>query len=227
MAEQEKRRAIQCPDCEKAVMSKVIGEQILNIDPPEHIVKRTFVVCDDCDQAMLLTEIGEYIQVGPDDWVDDWAEPVFLYPTREKSFGSEVPVNVRRTYAEALICLSAGAYTAATIMGRRTLEIVCSELGEKGKNTNLYTKIKNLTQQKKFSGRVAEWADGLREVGNFAAHDPDQEFNKSQATLVIDFTEALIENCFVLEEKFQNFESYTKALKTGKKPTRRSRSAST
>lgn len=224
LANKSERRAVQCPKCEKAVMAKIIGEETQSIEPPDYIIKRTFVVCDVCSQPMLLRENGELLPDIEGDWDEYWEEPILLYPSREKNFGSAVPRNVRNTYAEALTCLSAGAYTAATIMARRTLEIVCSELGEDDRRTNLYTKIKNLSRSRKFSGRVSQWADGLRKVGNFAAHDPDQTFTKSQATLVVDFAEALIENCFVLEEKFRNFEQYTQSLKN-KKPTTRSRSA--
>ncbi len=201
-----------CSSCEKAVLAKVIGKEIIEEDLPDYMLQCKLLMCEECRQVILLQETGEFVQVGLDEWDEVWNEPVFLYPTREKYFGPSVPENVIRTYSEAVRCLTAGANTAATIMGRRTLEIVCNELGETG-NKNLFKKIENLSKQGAFSGRVAEWADRLRDVGNFAAHGPNTTFSKNQARLVIDFTEALIEHSFVLEEKFKKFDAYSKSLK--------------
>jgi len=213
LADQVEKEAVHCTRCEKAVLAKVVGRQTIAKDLPDYILRCTFLVCEQCKQVMLLQETGEIVQVGYDDWEESWGEPVYLYPSRERFFGSSVPDNVIRTYSEAIRCLSAGAHTAATIMGRRTLEIVCNELGETGRK-DLFKKIESLSAQGTFSGKVAEWADRLRDVGNFAAHDPKTTFTKNQARLVIDFTEALIEHCFVLEEKFQKFDAYSKSLKT-------------
>ena len=214
------KEAIHCPRCEKAVMARVVGREIVYEDLPDTIIRCTFVICDQCNQVMLLRESGELVpeldHFGQEDWVEAYADPVYLYPSREKYFGPSVPKNVVSTYSEAVRCVNAGAYTAATIMGRRTLEIVCNELGEKG-NKNLFKKIADLSKKGTFSGKVAEWADRLRDVGNFAAHGPDTYFSKNQARLVIDFTEALIEHCFVLEEKFQKFDAYSNSLKEKKK----------
>lgn len=60
-----------------------------------------------------------------------------------------------------------------------------------------------------FSGKIAEWAEELRSIGNIAAHDADRTFNKKQAELVLDFVGAIIENCFILEDKFNKFKEYT------------------
>ncbi|HAA85638.1 MAG TPA: hypothetical protein DCE14_04705 [Kosmotogaceae bacterium] len=55
--------------------------------------------------------------------------------------------------------------------------------------------------------RLAEWADGVRAVGNEAAHDTETELTKDDAKDALDFTEAIIMYVFSLNTRFESFKS--------------------
>lgn len=210
--------AIHCPHCQKPVMADVVGRHQSSYEA-YYIVRHTFAVCTSCEGKVVYVEDGElmpyYDDHGEEQWEERWGDPDFIFPSQERVFDNSVPSKVNNAYLEAGKCYRSGVYTAATIMGRRTLEIICNELGAKGER-NLFKKIDKLSKDGTFTGRVQEWARRLREVGNFAAHDPEASFSKQQARLILDFTEALIESSFVLEKKFDEFEKAVSAM-TGKK----------
>lgn len=203
--------AIHCPHCEKPAMAKIVGRDHKTVEMPSYIIRYTYCICQNCNENIFFKEDGELFAFqnydGDEQWEEIWDDPDFLYPAQERVFDNSVPRAVKRAYSEANKCFLSGTHTAATIMGRRALEIICAELGVGGedektkKRKDLFQKIEQLTDEGKFAGKVAEWAQRLREIGNIAAHDPKATFSKQQARLTLDFTEALIENSFVLKNK--------------------------
>ena len=93
-------------------------------------------------------------------------------------------------------------------MCRRSLEGLCRSQGVQ--SGNLDSKLKKLAEQRVIDARLAEWAHGIRVVGNEAAHDTDTELSKEDAKDALDFTEALLTYVFVLNERFAAFSARRK-----------------
>jgi len=130
--------------------------------------------------------------------LEDWQ----VYPSKKRLDGN-VPHAIREAFDEAVLCQRVHAFTAATIMCRRAIEIVCSEEGVK--NGSLQDRLKKLLADKKIDNRLYDWADALRSIGNDAAHEPDYRASKEDATDAIEFAQAFIEQIFVIEKKFKEF----------------------
>ena len=75
--------------------------------------------------------------------------------------------------------LRGAAYTATVVMVRRTLEGICAEHGLK-----VYPLFKALHQMKEqglVDGRLLEWAEALRSLGNEGAHFTGKVVSKEDA----------------------------------------------
>ena len=99
------------------------------------------------------------------------------YPPVRIDFESEnIPEGVVRTFEEALDCHAAGCFTAAAIMVRRTLEEICAERGTQG--AMLRARLKDLRSKIVLPSELLDAMDGLRLLGNDAAHVEAQAFLK-------------------------------------------------
>lgn len=131
--QEEEKIAVHCLKCERSTLGKVIGRHRDNFDPPHLIFRTSFVVCSECGLEMLFQEVGSLIPDEDSDYinahVEDWSEPSLVFPGKRRVCDLSIPPSVSVGFSEAVKCLSAGAYTASTVMSRRTLEIICKELG--------------------------------------------------------------------------------------------------
>lgn len=80
----------------------------------------------------------------------------------------QIPSPLRREWEEAKFCFDAKAYSACTVMVRRTVEGTCMELGVKKRTLAL--SLKELQNKGLIDGTLAEWATALRVAGNQGAH---------------------------------------------------------
>lgn len=135
---------------------------------------------------------------------DDDDRPLVLWP-RRKPLGSNVPMNVRRSFDEAVRSHDAAAYTASALMSRRVVEVIAESLGAKGRN--LDSQIDDLKTKGEVDARLAEWAHGIRLLGNEAAHALQASISSEDASDLILFAEALINYVYVYRAKFDEMQA--------------------
>jgi hypothetical protein len=106
-----------------------------------------------------------------------------------------VPTAVAKAFEEALSCHSNLCYIAAAIMARKTLEELCRDIGATGKN--LRDRLEDLRDSQKviLPEALLDGMDGLRLLGNDAAHVESQEFNRlgrDEVEVGIEFTREIL-----------------------------------
>jgi len=204
-----------CPDCNIQVEAQVIAtvghrfkSQAMNpedqVDAPFTQNIFSIAVCPKCDTPFFIKEVLSGIPAE----FEGIADEVVLYPAAVRASFENTPEPVKRAYEQALRCYSSSAFEACALMCRRSLEALCRSQGVQ--SGNLDSKLKKLAEQRVIDARLAEWAHGIRIVGNEAAHDTDTELSKEDAKDALDFTEALLTYVFVLNERFAAFSARRK-----------------
>jgi hypothetical protein len=164
---------------------------------PEMGVPEKFTLgeCPRCSSPFLLSQ---------NDWGDGkWDAPGRLYPVRDDFVGVAVPKPIRNAFAEASRCLGAKAFTACAIMCRKALEGVCHDHGTAGRT--LVDRLSDLKNKGIIEGRLYEWSDELRLVGNEAAHDVKVEVSTQDAVDALAFTRAVLEYVYTFRDQFEQF----------------------
>jgi hypothetical protein len=136
---------------------------------------------------------------------------VVLYPNASRLPADGIPDPARRAYEQALRCYSAASYEACALMCRRCLEALCKSFSVAGNSLN--RKVDALCTAGIIDKRLAQWAHGVRAIGNEAAHDTDAELSKDDARDAIDFTEALLMYVFALNARFAEFQQRRSAAR--------------
>lgn len=154
----------------------------------------TFAVCPKCDGPFLLHQ---------NQWGDNWDDPGRLYPARDDLLGWSIPRPIAAAFSEAAHCRSSKAFTACAIMCRKTLEGVCDD--HKVTGNNLQQRLAALRDSGAIEGRLYEWADELRLVGNEAAHDVHVQVGPEDARDTFEFTRALLEYAYTFRHRFDEF----------------------
>ncbi|WP_432052077.1 DUF4145 domain-containing protein [Streptomyces xiamenensis] len=144
-----------------------------------------------------------------------------IWPEQLRPLSHQVPQPLRREHEEARQCFKAKAYTATAVMVRRTLEGVCSDQGVSGANGRPKPLVKMLEQLKsdgKIDGRLLEWAQALRVLGNEGAHFTGSGVSRQDAADGLALAEALLDYLYVLAAQFEVFKARrTKSKETGQK----------
>ena len=128
--------------------------------------------------------------------------PTIIFPAKRR-LNAEVPETLRREWDEARICFDAKAYTATVVMIRRTLEAACKDQGLS--NRNLSVALGELKTKGLIDETLADWAHELRLLGNRGAHALSGTITRDDAEDSLDFTEALLEQMYVLRKRFESF----------------------
>lgn len=155
--------------------------------------------CGICKAPFLTVE---------EDYGDGWDGPGVLWPEQMRPLSHHVPQSLRREHEEARQCFKAKAYTATAVMVRRTLEGVCNEQGVSGTNGRPKALVKMLEQLKndgKIDGRLLEWAQELRVLGNEGAHFTGTGVSREDAADGLALAEALLDYLYVLAAQFTSF----------------------
>ena len=71
---------------------------------------------------------------------------------------------------------------------------------------SLFKRLQDLKERSIIDGKLLNWADGLRVIGNDAAHDLDIVISESEAKDALQFVEALIMYVFQLCRRFNEFQ---------------------
>ncbi|WP_168211414.1 DUF4145 domain-containing protein [Actinosynnema sp. ALI-1.44] len=150
--------------------------------------------CNQCGQGFLMCR---------EDYDDGWGDFVRLWPSHGRPLSNAVPEKLRREHDEARKCYDSRAFTAAVVMVRRTLEGVCIEAGISERI--LVKSLKELQSRGMIDGRLADWAQELRVLGNEGAHYTGRPVSREDAVDALAFSEALLDYMFVLAAKFDEF----------------------
>jgi Domain of unknown function (DUF4145) len=163
--------------------------------------KVTFAHCPVCKGPLLAyQDDADFDGAG----ATGWGEPVRVYPARDRELGFSVPNDITRAFTEARTCYRNKAFTASTIMCRKTLEGICSAHGARSSD-KLAAQLEKLKESGVIENRLFEWAEALRTMGNEAAHGVESVISAADARDTLEFTEALIEYVFTYRDKFESF----------------------
>ncbi|MEV0850438.1 DUF4145 domain-containing protein [Streptomyces sp. NPDC049954] len=187
----------ECPYCERAVLAREIGA----LTKPEHTKnwkwawRYVLARCSECFGPLLLTHDAPW----------DRLEPLWPNPYG-RELSQSIPEPLRREHSEARACLKAKAYTAVAVMVRRTLEGVCADQGVT-KRQPLVASLRELHQQGLIEGRLLEWAEALRALGNQGAHYTGVQVSREDATDALALAEALLDYMYVFASQYEQFKT--------------------
>ena len=192
----------ECPHCESKVDCNEKGAVDIDLEftggAPARVV---LLECKVCRNALL--GMSEIIQVGEDEW--DWATASRLWPEPESEVDWEIPEIARNSLVEAQICFKARAYSACAVMCGRAIEGIC-----KHHNPSIRTLaagLKQLRDDAVIDNRLYEWGEALRENRNLGAHATTEKVTKDDARDLLDFSVAICEYVFVLNAKWERFQT--------------------
>ena len=188
---------VNCPKCNTRTLA----------EPVTHTVEDT-VPWDDCYVVVACKICYEYMLIShPKD--ETAAKYNFkrinkmLWPVSVREFSSTIPESLRLEHKEARACFNNAAYTATVVMVRRTLEGVCSENGVK--KAPLISALKEMQNQGLIEGRLLEWAQELRVLGNEGAHFTGRRVSREDAQDALALAEALLDYLYVFSAQFAEF----------------------
>ena len=120
---------------------------------------------------------------------------------------TRVPNAIRLDHIEARACLRAKCYRATLLMARRILEGITLD-HRKTKGT-LAKRLQEMRDEGVIDGRLYEWADALRLVGNSGAHDitDDGTVSRQDAQDAVELVEALLDYLYEFQAKFALFQA--------------------
>lgn len=198
MSQSQKTFITECPICEAKVTSDVLHQMNKFYDEIGEPFQFSFVKCQVCGDPMVLMQDWYY-----DDNGGDFGSAVRVWPSPNRALSWDIPEGVRSAIKEAEVCFKARAYTASLIMCRRALEQLCVD--KKIKKKSLFKMIESLREKGIIDGKLFQWSDVLRDKGNLAAHGSDFKPKKEDVSDLLDFTIAICDYVYVLEEKYQKF----------------------
>ncbi|MFC4030895.1 DUF4145 domain-containing protein [Streptomyces polygonati] len=188
-----------CPHCEKPTLAEVLSEADgqNELEPP---FLAELARCATCRSPFLVLE---------EDYGYGWdGEPVVVWPQQHRPLSFQIPDSLRLEHEEARRCFSSKAYTATAVMVRRTLEGVCINQGmanANGKPQPLFRMLEQLKNDGKIDGRLFEWAQELRVLGNQGAHFTGTAVTREDAADGLALAEALLDYLYVLSAQFEAF----------------------
>ncbi|XOB41335.1 MAG: DUF4145 domain-containing protein [Candidatus Nealsonbacteria bacterium] len=199
--QKEKIKFIDCPTCESKVGAEVLSGISFFDEGPDVTLVVYLLKCPVCSLpicAVSEMEIGGVID-NPE-WEEGLLERVWPYP--KKNF-FDLPTSVKQSLEEAGKCFNVNANLACSVMCRRTLESLCVDLAVSAKS--LPDKLKELKTEGIIDGRLAEWGEALRQMGNIGAHASKKHISKQDARDVLDFTIAICDYVYTLTGKYDKF----------------------
>lgn len=188
-----------CPHCEKPTLATVISEAAgQNEYEPPFLAE--LARCGTCHNPFLMLE---------EDFGDGWdGEPIVVWPRQQRPLSFQIPEALRLEHEEARRCFSSKAYTATAVMVRRTLEGVCIDQGMSnsgGRPKPLFKMLEQLKDDGKIEGRLFEWSQELRVLGNQGAHFTGTAVTREDALDGLALAEALLDYLYVLSAQFEAF----------------------
>lgn len=154
-------------------------------------------LCPVCIEVTLEKETWSSEEMEPN------GQPIkyekLIYPTLGTN-ERYIPKGVKDAFDAALKIrnLDGAIYVLAL---RRSLEKMCKHKGAVGKD--LFSKLKDLQDKKILPEIINELSYILRKEGNSAAHADDREFDQETVSLMIEFTQTILDYVYTLPEKIK------------------------
>lgn len=137
----------------------------------------------------------------------EWDKPVRVYPPDRLRVDPCIAKLLRESLRRRFSASSPGAYTAAVIMCRKTVEGICVDHGLKTGLTSSGTQVSK--RSRVIESRLFEWADELRLFGNDAAHGISITVSQEDARDLLEFMHAPTEYVFAQWRRFEAFKKRT------------------
>src|ERR1700691_1007633 len=196
---QEPEYLTQCPKCNTRTITEPVTRYIddrsgFSSQPPWDDLY-VVVTCKICCTYMLIAH--------PKDEQSSYrfrSSNKRLWPLPDREMSPTIPESLRLEHKEARCCFSTGAYTATVVMVRRTLEGVCSENGSNKKP--LIKALQQMQAEGLVEGRLLEWAEELRVLGNEGAHFTGRRVAREDAQDALALAEALLDYLYVFSTQF-------------------------
>jgi Domain of unknown function (DUF4145) len=173
----------QCPKCGEPVAIVLSNKEM----KPHHEVS---------------VQLGKFLQEphGPEITgllvADVWPKPP------EPSVPAHIPPAIQRAMLQAERNYPiAGNEEASAMMYRRSLELALKDKFPALTGT-LAARIKRLVADKTLPTAMGDWADEIRDLGNDAAHEPD-EVERPQLTMIRGFTDATLRYLYTLPAEIE------------------------
>ena len=203
---EEKVKFVDCSNCESRIGAEVLASCNLS-DKDSGVELIVYLLkCPVC--ALPICAVSEVELVASEErdgnivgeWEEGLLERVWPYPKKD-FFG--LPTLVKQSLEEAEKCFDAKANLACSVMCRRTLETLCVDLGLLKRS--LPENLQELKTKGIIDGRLAEWGEALRWMGNIGAHASKGHINKQDARDILDFTVAICDYVYILTDKYEKF----------------------
>jgi hypothetical protein len=189
---------VECWKCNTKVVAIQMTQTLEDFrDDPFEPNWYVVVQCRICYSPMLIQQ--------PRDAPHDRAKTVLLWPISNREMSSAIPESLRLEHKEALACFKSGAYTATVVMVRRTLEGVCAENGVRGHT--LFKALERMRATGLIEGRLLEWAQELRVLGNEGAHFTGERVARQDAQDALALAEAILDYLYVFSAQFFEFKN--------------------
>lgn len=194
----------ECPSCHQRVSAKVEARNNGFPNRAFKILCHYIARCSVCFETLVLELDEEEKKAYTRDARCVW-------PISGRTLADSIPDDLRREHFEARTCFNAKAYTATVVMVRRTLEGVCTQHGISKKP--LYKAFEEMESTGIIEGRLLEWAQELRLLGNEGAHYTGKPVTRQDAADAIALAEALLDYLYVFSDQFKKFKERRHATK--------------
>lgn len=196
---------VELAECGTFAKRRPADETVEPFDPadiPFIVEEHVLCKCPKCESPFLFKREWYEVQA---EFGTVISEPELLYPTSSRLPVSSLPQAVAKSYQNATRAYDVGLYEPCVIMCRKCLEALCHQHG--ASRGNLKEKLLALKKSGVIDSKLHAWTDGLRLIGNDAAHDLDADIEPQDAKDSLEFIEAAISYVFLLGKKFQEFEA--------------------
>ena len=204
--QEEKIKFVDCSNCESRIGAEVLtschfSDEDSGVELIIYLLKCPVCALPICavSEVELTGKIDENGEIAGE-WEEGLLERVWPFP---KKHFFELPTSVKQSLEEAEKCFDAKANLACSVMCRRTLEVLCVDLGLL--NKSLPENLQELKTKGIIDGRLSEWGETLRQMGNIGAHANKGHISKQDARDILDFTVAICEYVYILTDKYEKF----------------------
>ncbi|WP_326687939.1 DUF4145 domain-containing protein [Streptomyces sp. NBC_01795] len=194
---------INCSHCNSATLGTQRGTYELMPQGEEEFEPTLFslVSCDGCRSAQVVSQTGDLFG---DRW--SWGDSRTEWPDdRVAPLHPNIPKAIAREMREAQECFGAKLYTATAVMVRRSLEGMCEDQGTTEKT--LFKALHELRNSGKIEGRLFDWTQALRVIGNQGAHFSKESVSREDAEDALALAEALLNYIYVFTAKYEEFQN--------------------
>lgn len=123
-----------------------------------------------------------------------------IYPYQLPSpVDARIPELIKKDLEEAKLCFSVGAFNAASVMSRRSIQRACKEKGATKKD--LIDQIDELAANKIITEDLKELAHAIRLAGNDGAHPNEISVDEQESKEILELAEQFMEVVFVAPAK--------------------------